>query len=138
MIAYEFILEPSAEQTRQIVELYQAEGWWDIEDTDTATVRKIIEGSHCFVAAFDMNRIIGMGRAISDRVSDAYIQDVTVAPAYRKLGIGSEIIKKIVSRLHGDGVFWIGLIAEKNSQPFYRLLDFEPMTNAAPMLRKKS
>ena len=137
MITYEFLVKPTPEQTRQILDLYQAEGWWSIEDTDDTIVEKIVKGSHCFVAALEETRIIGMGRAISDRVSDAYIQDVTVADAYRKRGIGSEIIKKIISRLHKDGVRWIGLIAEKNSHAFYQRSGFEQMPDAAPMLRIK-
>jgi spermidine synthase len=99
-------------------------------------VGKIIKGSHCFVAALEDRRIIGMGRAISDRASDAYIQDVTVADAFRGRGIGSQIIHQLISRLQADGLGWIGLIAEKNSHPFYQRLGFVTMPDAAPMLRK--
>jgi ribosomal protein S18 acetylase RimI-like enzyme len=136
MITYAFLSRSTKEQTRQIINLYQAEGWWSIGDTSDEIVEKIIKGSHCFVAALEDDQIIGMGRAISDRASDAYIQDVTVSDSYRGRGIGSEIIKQLISRLHADGLGWIGLIAEKNSRAFYERLGFDPMSDATPMLRK--
>ncbi|MBN1382521.1 MAG: GNAT family N-acetyltransferase [Deltaproteobacteria bacterium] len=136
MIRYEFIDIPTPEQSRQIIHLYQAEGWWSIDENSNHILNKMIEGSHCFITAIDGDRIIGMGRAISDKSSDAYIQDVTVAEAYRKRGIGSEIIKKIISRLQADGLSWIGLIAEKNSHEFYRQLGFHQMLDAIPLLKE--
>lgn len=75
-----------------------------------------------------------MGRAISDRASDAYIQDVTVVPGFQRRGIGSAIIRKLIERLHRDGLFWIGLIAERNSHGFYERLGFKRMADAAAML----
>jgi spermidine synthase len=76
-----------------------------------------------------------MGRALSDGVSDAYIQDVTVKKPYRGQGIGTQIIQKLVERLNADGLEWIGLIAEKNSHKFYRRLGFKKMPNSVPMLK---
>lgn len=100
------------------------------------TVKKIISGSHCFVIANIKNKIIGMGRAISDHVSDAYIQDVTVQESFRGQKIGTRIIAMLIEKLNQDGIHWIGLIAEKNASPFYEPLGFTIMPNAAPMLRK--
>jgi GNAT superfamily N-acetyltransferase len=55
-------------------------------------VAGIVAGSHCFLVARHAESIVAMGRAISDRVSDAYIQDVTVDPAFRGQGIGSRMV----------------------------------------------
>ena len=94
----------------------------------------MIAGSHCFIIATEGAAIIGMGRALSDGVSDAYIQDVTVTGEYQHRGIGSLIVKKLVSRLQDDGLSWIGLIAERNSHAFYERLDFKLMPDSVPML----
>ena len=51
-----------------------------------------------------------MGRAISDGISDAYIQDLTVRHDCRNRGIGKMILKALLERLHADGIAWIGLI----------------------------
>ncbi len=75
-----------------------------------------------------------MGRAISDGASDAYIQDVMVDKSFQGRKIGSSIIRKLVEQLQTDGLKWIGLIAENDSQRFYENLGFKQMKNATPML----
>jgi spermidine synthase len=97
---------------------------------------KIIKGSHCFLTAYAEDEMIGMGRSISDRISDAYIQDVTVKKEYRHRGVGSKIIQSLVERLYADEMKWIGLIAERGTHEFYSRIGFEKMPNAMPMLRK--
>jgi aralkylamine N-acetyltransferase len=42
---------------------------------------------------FVEKKMIGMGRALSDLTSDAYIQDVTVLKAFRGKGIGKKLFK---------------------------------------------
>ncbi len=136
MVSYNFITNPTKNQIREIIRLYQMEKWWEGNSDNPETVKKIISGSHCFLIATENDSIIGMGRAISDRISDAYIQDVTVLPLFRGKKIGSRIIGTIIEKLNQDGIGWIGLIAEKNAKAFYEPLGFSVMPNAAPMLRK--
>jgi ribosomal protein S18 acetylase RimI-like enzyme len=125
---------PTPEQLAQIIGLYQEARWWSAAEDNADLVRRIIAGSHCFLLATDDRDLIGMGRAISDRASDAYIQDVTVRKDYRGQGIGSKIVAELVGRLNADGLHWIGLIAEKGSHGFYTPLGFAPMPEALPML----
>jgi GNAT superfamily N-acetyltransferase len=77
-----------------------------------------------------------MGRAISDGISDAYIQDVLVLPEYRRHAIGKQIMKTLINHCHKHHIEWIGLIAEPGSIEFYLTLDFQPMKNHIPMLLK--
>ena len=132
---------PDEKEAAQILSLYRAAGWWQAAAAaDIRQVRAIVRGSHCFLVATrtEEKEIVGMGRAISDGASDAYIQDVVVAPAHRGGGIASRIIECLVSRLRADGLEWIGLIAERNTQVFYRRLGFSPMAEATPMLYRKT
>ena len=130
-----FILHPTPEQIRQIVALYRAQGWWGSADEDgQALVPKIVSGSHCFAVALDGERVVGMGRAISDGVSDAYIQDLTVLADQRNRGIGRMILRALVARLHADGLHWIGLIAEPGSSSLYRREGFRERIGWVPML----
>lgn len=134
MFNYTFLLKPTPDQIKQITQLYRNEGWWTSKADDPDQITRIIDGSHCFMIATDRDKIIGMGRAISDRASDAYVQDVTVANAYRGKGVGSRIIKELVARLQKDSLGWIGLIAERGSHGFYSRLGFEKMLDSVPML----
>ena len=65
-----------------------------------------------------------MGRAISDGVSDAYIQDMVVLPEYRGRGIGGAILRRILELCREHGIRWIALIAEGGTGDFYRRLGF--------------
>ncbi|MFH1982478.1 MAG: GNAT family N-acetyltransferase [Pseudomonadota bacterium] len=136
-----FIDSASGVEKDQIVSLYRAEGWWypdESSDQDAFRLSGIINGSHCFAVA-DMNgRIIGMGRAISDRFSDAYIQDVAVSRDCRGKGVGTAIVSAVAERLEADGLGWIGLIAERHSEAFYTRLGFSPMADATPLVKTSS
>ncbi len=136
MTTYTFLDFPTLGQLEQIISLYRLEGWWDDSPDNPDLVARIVAGSHCFMVVIDGDEVIGMGRAISDRASDAYIQDVTVKTAYRGRGIGTQIIARLIDRLHRDGLYWIGLIAERNSHPFYERLGFNKMPNSVAMLKR--
>lgn len=130
--------DPTEEQIRQIVDLYRAQGWWQSSDDRTERlVSKLIAGSHCFVIAIDGESIVGMGRVISDGVSDAYIQDLMVRLDRRKQGIGQLILQTLLERLHTNGIHWIGLIAEPGSGNLYRRAGFRVMSDSVPMLMIK-
>lgn len=132
---FTFLDSPTPDQIRQILSIYIAEEWWVASRDDADLVKRIVAGSHCFLVVEDGKRVVGMGRAISDGVSDAYIQDVAVDANVRDRGIGSEIIRRLLSRLNRDGVNWVGLIAERGSHPFYQRLGFKVMPDATPMNR---
>jgi ribosomal protein S18 acetylase RimI-like enzyme len=126
---------PTENQIREITGLYRAQGWWQAgDDENPQLIPKLIAGSHCFVVALDGEDIVGMGRAISDGVSDAYIQDLIVRSDYRNRGIGRRILQALLERLHADGLHWIGLIAEPGSYGLYRWAGFQEMSDRIPML----
>ncbi len=132
-VKYRFIKKATPAQAKEIITLYRAQGWWD-KKASAAALNRLIRGSHCFVAAERDGKIIGMGRAISDRAGDAYLQDVTVDPAERGSGAGRGIVTAIERRLKRDGISWIALIAQDNSEPFYLKLGFKTLRRARPML----
>ena len=122
----------------QIRSLYRMAGWWSESGDTLEKLVRIISGSHCFVVAVqETGVILGMARAISDRVSDAYIQDVMVRPEARRQAIASSIMKAVADRLERDGMTWIGLVAKQGTQQFYRGLGFSEIPGATPMLRNK-
>ncbi|MDM8516093.1 GNAT family N-acetyltransferase [Desulfobacterales bacterium HSG16] len=137
---YCFIKDPKQDQVKQILYLYKSQGWWNSKIGDNySLVRAIIAGSHLFSVAINKkkNEILGMGRAISDGASDAYIQDVMVKNEFREFGIGSMIIQTLVKQLYEEKIGWIGLVAEPGCKPFYSRMGFQPMAGAVPMLHKK-
>jgi spermidine synthase len=120
--------------------LYQDAGWWKENDETSdgcAWIDTLVRQSFCFVGAFCGVELIGMGRAVSDGISDAYIQDVVVLKKFRQAGIGNKIIEKIIEFLQSRRIGWIGLIAEPGTQQFYQRLGFTVMAGYTPMLLKR-
>ena len=118
----------------EILELYKAGGWW--KDSYVASgIKPLIEGSFAFAVVVDSSsgKTIGMGRIISDGVSDAYIQDLVVLPEYRDQGIGKQLVEFLLERCLSEGILWIGLIAEPEQDDFYSSLGFKSMKNYIPM-----
>ena len=113
----------SPEMTEEMTELYRQAGWLAPEESG-AFIPRAMAGSTVALGVFDGSRLIGMGRAVSDGVSDAYIQDNAVSPDYRKRGIGGEIVRHIVAALRARGIDWIGLVGEPGTEHFYEELGF--------------
>jgi len=125
----------SAWDEDEIADLYRAGGWWK-DEYPVEELRHLISGSFVFVVAADnrTGRAIGMGRVISDGVSDGYIQDLVVLPEYRHSGFGARIVAELTRRCRERGLTWIGLIAEPGSAPFYVPLGFREMEGHIPMI----
>jgi ribosomal protein S18 acetylase RimI-like enzyme len=119
---------------QDIINLYKTGGWWKKSDT-TINLKKLIKGSYAFVLAIDQDngKAVGMGRLLSDGVSDAYIQDLIVLPNYRGYGIGKRLTKKLIDVCLSQNISWIGLISEPGQSGFYNNLGFKCMKNYSPM-----
>ena len=119
----------------EIADLYRAGGWWK-EEYDPAALDSLIEGSFSFAVAVEKKtgKAVGMGRVLSDGVSDGYIQDLVVLPEFRKSGIGKEIVSALVRQCIQSGITWIALIAEPDTEKFYLPLGFESMQGHIPLI----
>lgn len=125
-------------KNEEIVSLYRDGDWWE-ESWDTKGLDALISGSFLFAVAFDRkeNLAAGMGRVISDGISDGYIQDLVVKKEYRGRGIGKKILHALVSESEKKGLTWIGLIAEPKTSGFYDAEGFSVMKEHIPMLYRK-
>ena len=119
----------------EIANLYRAGGWWK-DEYDPKELPRLIQGSFLFAVAVNLQtgQAIGMGRVISDGVSDGYIQDLVVLPKYRKTGIGARIVSTLVKKCIESGISWIGLIAEPDTEKFYLPFGFHPMEGHIPLI----
>jgi ribosomal protein S18 acetylase RimI-like enzyme len=121
--------------TDDIIDLYKAGGWWK-DSYEKAGIPLLIAGSFAFAVAVDhtSGRAVGMGRLLSDGVSDAYIQDVVVLKEYRNQEVGKQLIRTLINHCVSKKLRWIGLIAEPGMESFYKTLGFKPMEHYCPML----
>lgn len=86
--------------------------------------KKAFENSHTVVFAFDEDKLIGFGRAISDGTSQAALYDIAVLPEYQGKKVGATIVNSIIDRIpHCNFI----LYAAPGKEGFYEKLNFRKM-----------
>ncbi|HAQ62031.1 TPA: GNAT family acetyltransferase [Candidatus Delongbacteria bacterium] len=135
VVEFSIVKEADAQQ---IKELFVEGGWWNDEnDKIEFFVESLIKSTFLFAVAKFEGRIVGMGRVLSEGISDAYIQDVVVLKDFRKQGIGGGIIKLLLKELLAKKISWIGLISVPGAENFYKEIGFEIMQDYTPFIYKK-
>ena len=86
--------------------------------------KKAFENSHTVVFAFENDKLIGFGRAISDGVYQAAIYDVAVLPEYQGKKIGATIVDSILRLIPQCNFI---LYASPGKEIFYEKQNFKKM-----------
>lgn len=86
---------------------------------------------HC-VCAFDGDRLVGMGRTLSDGALHALIVEVIVEPGWQGRGVGRGIVERLVQRCRDAGIDQIQLFCAEGKRGFYESLGFAARPNGAP------
>ena len=123
MIEFRLLDDISGDMLERIAGFYLSAGWIGA-DSDRSFLLPALQGSFLVAGAFEGKLLVGIARVLSDGCSDAYIQDVVVAPEYRGQGIGRGLIDLLVENLRKHGVDWIGLVGEPGTEEFYRKLNW--------------
>jgi ribosomal protein S18 acetylase RimI-like enzyme len=129
------IQEVDTWDTGEIVALYRAGGWWEEARDSPEEIPALIRGSLAFVVATETStgKAVGMGRVISDGISDGYLQDLVVLPEYRGQGVGSAMVRALIGACRRKGIRWLALIAERGSDHLYGELGFAMDEGDVPM-----
>ena len=110
--------EPAFDYSADVEALYRGAGW--IGEGDSAEfIPQMLKNSFCVVGAFYRGRLIGMMRALSDGISDAYLLDMVVLTEFRGHGIAAQILDCIVTHLKGLGIDWIVCISVPGVEKLY-------------------
>ncbi|HAZ14124.1 MAG: hypothetical protein A2X86_02840 [Bdellovibrionales bacterium GWA2_49_15] len=132
MIKYVYDLEEK--DFPKICDLYKSAGWWDEGESCTPQkISKLILGSFCFISVWEDDKLVGMGRAISDGSDDAYLQDIFVDVNYRKQGMATNIISRLTDYCLSKNIDWVALIAAPGSVGLYEKAGFQKMIDYTPM-----
>src|ERR1700751_3920051 len=67
-------------------------------------LRTSFERSQHVAIARDGGRVVGMARLVSDGVCNAYLLDVWTMTAYRRRGIGSAMVRRLMDGVPGQHV----------------------------------
>ena len=85
----------------------------------SATHFRLLKDSYCFYAAIDRkcNKVVGFVNSISDGVLTAYIPLLEVLPEYQGKGIGSKLVKLMLSEL--EHLYMIDVCHDEELIPYY-------------------
>ncbi len=82
---------------KEILNLYKAVGW--ISYTKNPSMLKgSYENSLMILAAYEEDTLLGIIRVVGDGHSVIFIQDLIVHPDFQRKGIGSALMKEVLSR----------------------------------------
>ena len=124
MVEYRLLQDYSGDMLKRIAGFYLSAKWIAPGD-DTAFLLPALQGSFLVAGAFVDGELAGTARVLSDGVSDAYIQDVVVAPEFQGQGLGRGLIELLTAELRNRNVDWIGLVGEPGTETFYRKLKWQ-------------
>jgi ribosomal protein S18 acetylase RimI-like enzyme len=97
-------------------------------DKPPADLKLVFTNSMFRAFVFDDARLGGAGRVLADGRDCAYLCDVAVLPEYRSLGLGKEIVGRLVELSRGHRK--IILYSVPGTESFYEAFGFRRMTTA--------
>jgi ribosomal protein S18 acetylase RimI-like enzyme len=100
------------------------EGWPTPPSRDTHL--RILQRSYEVVLAVDdaTNEVVGFVNAISDGTLAAYIPLLEVRATHRGMGIGGELLRRIMERL--DRFYMVDLVTDPERESFYSRFGLRP------------
>lgn len=93
-----------------------------------AHLQTVFTNSRFKFFACDAGRLVAAGRALSDGADCSYVCDVAVLPSHQGLGLGREMVARLVACSRGHKK--IILYSVPGKEGFYRKLGFLPLLTA--------
>lgn len=107
----------------ELLALYESLGWNSLKLT-VNELEQMCKQSWYVIYAFKEQQLIGMGRVISDGVITGVICGVCVLPKYQSIGIGKEIVERLIQHCEQNKVIPQLMCVEK-LQSYYESIGFE-------------
>jgi len=112
-----------------VLSLYRANEWSSAEKPEL--LHKALLASHSLVTAWDGDKLVGLGNAISDGHLVVYYPHLLVLPEYQGCGIGTRLMEILRARYAGFHQHM--LVADGRALDFYRKCGFERAGKTEPM-----
>jgi len=116
-------------EREKIIALYKANGWSAAEKPDE--LYQALINSHSLVTAWDGDKLVGLGNAISDGYLVVYYPHLLVHPEYQGKGIGKMMVARM-QEIYGTFHMQI-LVADGKAVDFYERVGFVRAGETQPM-----
>jgi GNAT superfamily N-acetyltransferase len=80
----------------------------------------VLARSLTYVCAFTQDLLVGFVNVAWDGGVHAFLMDTTVAPEYRRRGIGTELVRRAADVARRAGLEWLHVDYEPHLDGFYR------------------
>ncbi|KAA0543166.1 GNAT family N-acetyltransferase [Bacillus sp. BGMRC 2118] len=107
----------------QLLTLYESLGWNTLHLTVDELEQMCNQSWYAFYA-YDNQQLVGMGRVISDGVITGIICGVCVLPSYQSVGIGKQIVNRLIAHCEQNKVI-PQLMCEERLAPYYNTFGFQ-------------
>ena len=88
----------------------------------------LLQNSTHVVVAIDGAAVVGFATAVSDGVLSAYIPLLEVLPAYRRRGVGTELIRRLLATI--GPLYMVDAMCDPALLPLYERLGFSRRSGA--------
>jgi GNAT superfamily N-acetyltransferase len=110
------------------IHAYLTRSYWS-EGISKELVARAMAGSLCF-GLLEGSRQIGFARVITDRVTYAYLCDVYVLEEYQGRGLGTWLMRELLTHPDLQGLRRFGLVT-RDAHGLYERFGFSALTNPA-------
>lgn len=123
------ILEKRNIEQACIIDLYRANEWSSADKPNE--LYKALLNSHSLISAWDDDKLVGIGNAISDGYLVVYYPHLLIHPDYQGRGIGQMIMKKMKEKYANFHMQM--LTADGKAIDFYKKAGFVRAGQTEPM-----
>ena len=109
----------------EVLKLYENAAWTSYT-ADLEKLLRAIKKSNLVVSAWQNHQLVGLIRTIGDDETICYIQDILVLEEYKRKGIGTQLLQKVLEK--SQNIRQIVLLTDaqdSNVRKFYESQDFK-------------
>jgi GNAT superfamily N-acetyltransferase len=117
-----YTIEPPKD-FNELLTIYESLGWNSLE-LSVNELEQMCKQSWYAIYVFDDQKLVGMGRVISDGVITGIICGVCVLPEYQSKGIGKEIVERLIRHCEQKRVI-PQLMCVEDLKYYYESIGFE-------------
>ncbi len=114
-------------EVKKLMDLYKSVGWGHSNCPKAAY--EAIQNSTYVVTAWEKEKLIGLGRAISDKTITVYFPDLLINPGWQRKGIGTKIMRMMLLK-YGELHNQVLIAEDKIAEGFYKKFNFNNETSA--------